>query len=93
VEGHNCALELEKLFSKNHHSLRTIAEIGIGTHDTAILTGNSFEDRKVRGVLRIGIGKVSDEGGQKSPIRLDGILFQPSVWIDDKIFIDHGNHL
>lgn len=93
AEGNDCALELEKLFSKNHHSLRTISEIGIGTHDTAILTGNSLEDRKVRGVVRIGIGKVSDDAEQKRLIRLDGILFQPSVWIDDKIFIDRGNHL
>ena len=93
AEGNRCAAELEKIFVKYRHSSRTLAEFGIGTHDTAVLCGNILEDKKVRGTAHFVIGDtLSNESTDKSSIRLDAVLLQPSVWINDKLLIDHGEH-
>lgn len=94
AEGNSCTAELEKIFVKYRHASRTLAEFGIGTHDTAVLCGNILEDKKVRGTVHIAIGDIltcENTGG--SSIRLDGVVQQPSVWINEKLLIDHGMHV
>jgi leucyl aminopeptidase (aminopeptidase T) len=94
TEGNSCSAELEKIFIKNRHVSRNLAEFGIGTHDTAVLSGNIFEDEKVRGTAHIAIGDaLVNNSIDKPSFRFDGILQQPSVWINDKLLIDHGEHL
>lgn len=91
TEGNSCTAELEKIFVKYRHASRNLAEFGIGTHDTAILCGNILEDKKVRGAVHIAIGDtLSCEDTGSASIRLDGVLQQPSVWVNEKLLIDHG---
>ena len=94
TEGNSCAAELEKIFVKYRHASRTLAEFGIGTHDTALLCGNILEDKKVRGTVHIAIGDTSAcENTCATSIHLDAVVQQPSVWVNDKLLIDHGVHL
>jgi leucyl aminopeptidase (aminopeptidase T) len=88
AEGHSCCAELEKIFVKYTHASRTVTEFGVGTHDTAQITGKMIEDEKVRGSVHIAIGDTS-----RDSIHLVGIIQKPLVWLDDKLWIDHGVHL
>ncbi len=93
IEGHSCASELEKIFTKYHES-RSLAEFGIGTHDTAVLCGKNLEDKKVRGTVHFGIGNwLSGDIPEETQIHFDGVIQQPSVWIDGKLLINRGEHL
>ncbi|MBD3346520.1 MAG: aminopeptidase [Chitinivibrionales bacterium] len=91
VKGHSCAKQLEELFLKYRKASRTIAEFGVGTLDTARISGNVLEDEKVKGTVHIAIGDNASMGGNVSvPIHLDGIIKNPSVWLDYAQWMDKG---
>jgi leucyl aminopeptidase (aminopeptidase T) len=91
VSGHPCCKELEKIFQKYHEPSRNIAEFGVGTLDTAIITGNVLEDEKAIGTIHIAVGDNSSMGGTvKVPVHLDGIVRNPSVWLDGRPWMEHG---
>lgn len=93
IEGHNYASELDKIFTKFHES-RSLAEFGIGTHDTVMLCGNNLEDKKVRGTVHFGIGNwLFNDILEENQIHFDGVIQKPSVWIDGKLLINQGEHL
>jgi leucyl aminopeptidase (aminopeptidase T) len=85
IEGHDCLLELEKLFVKNRSGARSLIEFGIGTNDLACYGTTLLEDKKVRGSVHISIG-----GGDDLPVHLDACIKGASVWIDDKLFVEAG---
>ncbi|MBD3355061.1 aminopeptidase [Candidatus Woesearchaeota archaeon] len=68
-----------------------IAEIGIGTNDKAIITGNVLEDEKVLGTAHIALGKNSSFGGTIDvPVHLDGVFKNPTIYIDDEMVMEDG---
>ncbi|MEM2975744.1 MAG: aminopeptidase, partial [Candidatus Bathyarchaeia archaeon] len=69
-----------------------IGELGIGTNPKARITGAVLEDEKVLGTIHIALGdNTSYVGGHtKSSIHLDGILFQPTVVVDDFTLMKNG---
>lgn len=76
-------------------NLRQVAEeLGIGTNDQAIITGNILEDEKVLGTCHVAIGDNSTFGGTVSVAsHLDGILRNPSLEVDDKLLLYRGTPL
>jgi len=91
VVGHPCHKELLKLFIKYYDLARTIAEFGVGTLDTAVVCGHVLEDEKARGTIHIAFGDNASMGGTvKAPVHLDGVVRQPSVWLDGKLWMERG---
>ncbi|HEC62631.1 MAG TPA: aminopeptidase [bacterium] len=71
---------------------KNIAELGIGTNEKAIASGNPLEDEKVMGTVHVGIGDSRSLGGNvEAPVHLDGIMNCPTLEIDGRIVIDAGD--
>jgi len=68
-----------------------IAELGIGTNDAAVISGNVLEDEKVYGTVHIALGNNMSYGGKVDvPLHLDGVFGKPTVVIDGKVVIKEG---
>jgi leucyl aminopeptidase (aminopeptidase T) len=94
IVGGEEVARLRKLLKPFGKRSRNIAEFGIGTNPTAILTGNSIEDEKALGTAHIALGNPEFEGGiQKRNIHLDLVLLKPTVAIDNRIVVEKGNLL
>jgi len=71
-----------------------VAELGIGTNDKAIVTGNVLEDEKAMGTVHIAFGDNKSMGGRiRVASHLDGVIMKPSVYIDDKPIMENGRFL
>jgi len=72
----------------------SIAELGIGTNDKAVITGNILEDEKVLGTAHIALGNnMSFEGTVDVPIHIDGVFRKPTIEVDGKKIMEDGNLL
>ncbi len=68
-----------------------LAELGVGTNDRAILTGNVLEDEKILGTVHIAFGASAGIGGNVSvPIHLDSVVLDASLDIDGIRVLDAG---
>lgn len=68
-----------------------IAEFGIGLNPDCQRNGDFEEEKKARGLVHIAIGDNVFYGGQtKSPVHMDMVLYEPTVWLDDQILVDQG---
>lgn len=66
---------------------QNIAELGIGTNPKAIISGEVLEDEKVLGTVHIAIGDNKNFGGKvKAPYHLDGMILEPTLWLNGKKF-------
>ena len=91
VREHPFAEDLERLFEKYGAAARNIAEFGVGALDTAIISGNTLEDEKVKGTIHFAVGDNASMGGiVKVPLHLDGIVREPNVWLDDMLWMEKG---
>lgn len=73
---------------------RNIAEFGIGTNNSAKLSGILLEDEKVLGTVHIAVGNNVTMGGSVNvPIHLDGVIKKPTVYMDEKILMKDGKLL
>ncbi len=71
---------------------RTVAELGIGTNDKAILSGKIIEDEKVMGTIHIAFGDNKSMGGSvRVASHLDGLIKEPTVWFDDLMIMKDGS--
>jgi leucyl aminopeptidase (aminopeptidase T) len=60
-----------------------VAEVGIGCNHGARLSGVTLEDEKVLGTCHVAVGSNAFFGGTVSVgVHLDGVLREPSIWID-----------
>jgi leucyl aminopeptidase (aminopeptidase T) len=89
------AAKLEAKLKAADKNAYNIGELGIGTNSKARITGAVLEDEKVLGTVHIALGdNTSYVGGHtKSKIHLDGILFQPTVWVDKRQLMKGGKLL
>ncbi|MHC1604616.1 MAG: aminopeptidase [Candidatus Methanofastidiosia archaeon] len=88
------AKKLEEILSSFGNDARNLAELGIGTNNSAKITGNALEDEKVRGTIHLALGDNSTFGGKvSSPSHLDGIVMNPTLAVDGKTVIDKGQWL
>ena len=78
-----------------HGTLGThVAELGIGTNDEAILTGNILEDEKILGTAHVAFGASAAIGGTvQVPVHLDCVILEPTVEIDGRTILSGGELL
>jgi leucyl aminopeptidase (aminopeptidase T) len=68
-----------------------LAELGVGTNDRAMLTGNVLEDEKLLGRIHLAFGASAAIGGTVAvPIHLDVIVTEASLTIDGTPVLDQG---
>jgi leucyl aminopeptidase (aminopeptidase T) len=71
-----------------------VAELGIGTHEEAILTGNILEDEKILGTAHVAFGASAAIGGTvQVPVHLDCVVLEPTVEIDGETIVSGGELL
>lgn len=84
---------LEMLDSGGEHG-RSVAELGIGTNPTAIITGNVLEDEKVIGTAHLAFGTSAGLGGvNHAGVHIDCVLLDPTIDLDDTRVLDNGRLL
>lgn len=94
ISGGTLAKKLKVILDKVGKEARNIAEFGIGTNDSAKLSGVLLEDEKVMGTIHIALGNnVSMGGSINVPIHLDGVVKKPTVWMDSKLIMKDGKLL
>jgi leucyl aminopeptidase (aminopeptidase T) len=94
ISGGIVAKKLKVMLDKVGKEARNIAEFGIGTNDSAKLSGVLLEDEKVMGTIHIALGNnVSMGGSVNVPIHLDGVVKKPKVWMDGKLLMKDGKLL
>jgi leucyl aminopeptidase (aminopeptidase T) len=71
-----------------------VAELGIGTNEKAILTGEILEDEKILGTAHIAFGASAAIGGTvQVPVHLDCVVLEPTVEIDGEPLVRAGELL
>jgi leucyl aminopeptidase (aminopeptidase T) len=71
-----------------------LAELGIGTNEKAILTGEILEDEKIEGTAHIAFGASKAIGGDvQVPVHLDCVVLKPRVLIGETLVADEGRLL
>jgi leucyl aminopeptidase (aminopeptidase T) len=68
-----------------------LAELGIGTNEEAILTGNILEDEKILGTIHVAFGASAAIGGTvQVPVHLDCVVLEPTVEVDGETILRTG---
>jgi len=94
ITGGILANKLKVMLDKVGKDARNIAEFGIGTNDSAKLSGVLLEDEKVMGTIHIALGNnVSMGGNVNVPIHLDGVIKKPTILMDGKLLMKDGKLL
>ena len=71
-----------------------VAELGIGTNEKAILTGNILEDEKIFGTAHVAFGASAAIGGDiQVPVHLDVVSLRPEVTVDGTPIVLEGKLL
>jgi leucyl aminopeptidase (aminopeptidase T) len=71
-----------------------IAELGIGTNEKAILTGELLEDEKLLGTVHVAFGASAGIGGEiQVPVHLDCVVMKPTLTVDDQEIVRDGELL
>jgi leucyl aminopeptidase (aminopeptidase T) len=71
-----------------------VAELGIGTNEEAILTGNILEDEKILGTAHVAFGASAGIGGTvQVPVHLDCVVLEPTVEVDGEPLVRDGELL
>ncbi|MDQ7798240.1 MAG: aminopeptidase [Candidatus Edwardsbacteria bacterium] len=91
MKGGREAKKLWEMLSKHGKNAFNVAEFGIGINPRAKITGNILEDEKALTTIHIALGDNSGFGGKVSvPSHQDGIVRDPSVWVDGKLLMEKG---
>jgi leucyl aminopeptidase (aminopeptidase T) len=68
-----------------------VAELGIGTNEKAILTGNLLEDEKLLGTAHVAFGASAAIGGEvQVPIHIDCVVLRPTIAVDGREIVSAG---
>jgi leucyl aminopeptidase (aminopeptidase T) len=71
-----------------------VAELGIGTNEEAILTGNILEDEKILGTCHVAFGASRAIGGTvQVPVHLDCVVLEPTIELDGETIASGGDLL
>ena len=85
---------LMELLSVHGRDGTNVAELGIGTNEEAVLTGNILEDEKILGTAHVAFGASAAIGGTvQVPVHLDCVLLDPTVEIDGEAIVSAGELL
>jgi leucyl aminopeptidase (aminopeptidase T) len=93
AEGAEGERLLELLRPHGEHAMN-VAELGIGTNEKAILTGELLEDEKILGTCHVAFGASAAIGGTiQVPVHLDCVVLEPDVSVDGEPLVRHGELL
>jgi len=71
-----------------------LAELGVGTNESARLTGNVLEDEKILGTVHVAFGASAGIGGTVAvPIHLDVVVVDASLEIDGRQVLEQGRYM
>lgn len=83
-----------ELLTAHGEEATTIAELGVGTNERAILTGEVLEDEKIAGTIHIAFGASAGIGGTvQVPVHLDCIVMKPTLELDGEAIVRDGELL
>ncbi len=83
--------QLMELLTEHGSDGTNVAELGIGTNESAILTGNILEDEKILGSAHVAFGASASIGGTvQVPVHLDCVMLRPTVEIDGTAIVRAG---
>jgi leucyl aminopeptidase (aminopeptidase T) len=86
--------KLLELLTAHGEDGTNVAELGIGTNEEAILTGNILEDEKIFGTCHVAFGASAAIGGTvQVPVHLDCVVLEPTVEIDGETIASSGDLL
>jgi leucyl aminopeptidase (aminopeptidase T) len=86
--------KLMELLTAHGEDGTNVAELGIGTNEEAILTGNILEDEKILGTCHVAFGASAAIGGTiQVPVHLDCVVLEPTVEIDGETIAGGGDLL
>jgi leucyl aminopeptidase (aminopeptidase T) len=90
----NEGAQLMELLTPHGPDGTNVAELGIGTNEEAILTGNILEDEKIFGTAHVAFGASAGIGGTvQVPVHLDVVVKEPTVEIDGEAILGGGELL
>lgn len=70
------------------------AEASVGVNARAVIRGIQREDKNIMGSMHFGLGTNIDVGGSvKSRIHMDGVILEPTLYVDGAMRIEHGRFL
>jgi leucyl aminopeptidase (aminopeptidase T) len=70
------------------------AEASIGINSKAMVRGVQREDKNILGSIHFGVGTNIDVGGTvHSNIHMDGVVLEPTLYVDGDMRIEHGRFL
>jgi 2,5-dihydroxypyridine 5,6-dioxygenase len=70
------------------------AEASVGVNSRAVVRGIQREDKNIMGTMHFGLGTNVDVGGSiMSKIHMDGVILEPTLYVDGVKRIDHGRFL
>ena len=70
------------------------AEASVGVNAKAVVRGIQREDKNIYGSMHFGLGTNIDVGGSiKSKIHMDGVILEPTLYVDGKMTIQDGRFL
>jgi leucyl aminopeptidase (aminopeptidase T) len=85
---------LMELLTAHGRDGTNVAELGIGSNEKAILTGNVLEDEKILGTAHVAFGASAAIGGTvQVPVHLDCVVMEPDVEIDGEPLVRAGELL
>jgi leucyl aminopeptidase (aminopeptidase T) len=71
-----------------------VAELGIGTNEEALLTGNVLEDEKILGTCHVAFGASAAIGGTvQVPVHIDCVVLEPTIEVDGETIVSGGDLL
>ena len=85
---------LMELLMEHGPEATSVAELGIGSNEKAILTGNVLEDEKILGTAHVAFGASAAIGGTvQVPVHLDCVVMKPDVALDGEPIVRAGELL
>lgn len=95
IEGRGKAKRMKEVLAEaKDHTVYNIAELGIGFNPKAKIIGLMTEDEGCLGTAHIGLGdNHTRQGKVTSPLHLDLVLKDPTLFLDNKLVIEDSKLL
>ncbi|RYG88482.1 MAG: hypothetical protein EON59_04300 [Alphaproteobacteria bacterium] len=92
ADAHTLRNYLERYGDENAYMCP--AEASVGINSKALIRGVQREDKNILGTIHFGLGTNVDVGGSVlSNIHMDGVILEPTLYVDGDKRIEHGRFL
>src|SRR4051812_11812100 len=80
-----------ELLTEHGEDGTSIAELGVGTNEKAMVTGEILEDEKILGTIHVAFGASAGIGGTvQVPVHLDCVVLKPTLELDGEAIVRDG---